>query len=325
MFNELQAQQYEMQYSKQWMNESFEKIMADIYKWRGANMPKPNPHYVDLFFAGSEDEFYKFAERVKDKTCLEVSSGPCGVFPLWGHWLTGRQIVIDPLIVQYDEYMKATFGKSWFLDRVEKLPLGAELKVDSLVGQVDGFIVWRNGIDHFTEWRQAVANISAYAADGCTLLFWGDHKHIETPDEGHNAVVTETAEELQKVFEGHGWHIIRQTPSIRDRSKTLDYGCVAVKGKAIDTVLLQKAAISPAEVDNTSSVPADKNSAAAADPKIKKIEIIVKEENDTISYNASFYNMNRFERVGILQHELDEQRKKLAEDWKDVKFGNYIS
>ncbi len=226
-FNFEKAQQYEMESSKQWLNENFDIIMSDIkFMWEQKEV---RPHYFDLFFKNDIELWNKFSQYVMDKNCLEISSGPCGIFPLWGHWLTGNKIIIDPLIDEYDEYIEKTFGESWFVPGTTMIATGAEKLQPGLMKQIDGFILWRNGIDHFEEPVLAMRNMSAYAIRGCTLLFWGDLVHHEAPDEGHMNTPFKTAEDFETILTSFGWDVQYRTPILRDSSKVLDYGCVATK------------------------------------------------------------------------------------------------
>lgn len=219
------AQEYEFKYSKLWLENHYEKMLSDIDELRSSK--KKRAHYFDLFFNNDEKEWEIFSEQVKEKNCLEISSGPCGIFPLWGHWITGKKTIVDPLILRYDKYLKEAFGRSWF-ENVELIASGAEILLDKLVGTIDGFILFRNGIDHFDKPFDALKNMTDYAKSGCILLFWGDIKHLEPVDEGHMQIVCESEAEFESHLVNLGWNIKRRTPALRD-ARTLEYGCVATK------------------------------------------------------------------------------------------------
>jgi hypothetical protein len=222
------AQSYEFDYAKQWMEQQSPAIFNDIDEMRSAGIPKA--HYSTLFFQDNNDIWEDFQGYVKDKNCLEISSGPCGIFPLWGHWITGKKTIIDPLILQYEAFLTEKFSRTWFLPEVQKLPLGAENFVEQLNDTIDGFILWRNGIDHFENWRDAIENMSRYAKPGCFLLFWGDLIHIDQVDQGHMQKVVDSIPEFEAILLQHGWEIQYRTPAQRDHKREIDYGCVAIKG-----------------------------------------------------------------------------------------------
>jgi hypothetical protein len=226
-FNFKLAQQYELESSKQWMDESFIIFMKSIQKNRDNNIV--NPHYMDLYFQNDEkvwNDFY--LNNIKDKKCLECSSGPCGIMPLWGHLITDK-FIIDPLILEYNKYLIETYHDTWFLPNTIMYDKCVEELIPELVNAIDGFIMFRNGIDHLENPIKAMENLAKYAKSGCKLLFWGDLKHIETPDEGHCEIVVNTIEEFEEIVNRIGFKILYTTPNIRDPKKVLDYGCVAIK------------------------------------------------------------------------------------------------
>lgn len=228
IFNFESAQKYELISNNQWVDESFVDIMKYIDGVRSTN--EINSHYLDLFFQNSESVWMDFYNKnMKGKKTLECSSGPCGVMPLWGHLISNKKIIIDPLIIEYNKYILNKFGKSWFLPDTIMYDKCVEELVPELVNTINGFILFRNGIDHLEDPKKAMENLSKYAMTGCKLLFWGDLKHIEATDEGHCEKVVDTPEEFERIIENLNFKILYRSPIIRDPSKVLDYGCVAIK------------------------------------------------------------------------------------------------
>lgn len=225
-FNHQVAQDYEMKWHIIWVeeNNNRQNILNEIAI--NKETQKINPIHFKEFFKEDIDLWNKFVDHVKTKNCLEVSGGICGALPLMKHWLLGNLTSIDPLIVKSDEYLKNK-GDSWF-DGINIIDKCAEEFIVSLHNEIDGFIIWRNGLDHIDKPDLALSTISSYAMKGCKLLFWCDIKHFETPDEGHRNLC-ETKEEMEEKLIKLGWSIDYRTDGFREVPVSIEYGCVATK------------------------------------------------------------------------------------------------
>lgn len=233
-FNFKTAQAYELESSKQWIRQEYCNIISSIALNHAVSYKSVvEPVYLELFFNNNREVFYDFFNKIKHKECLEVSSGPCGIFPFIQEYTYGQQFIIDPLIVEYDKFLREEYGRSWFNSNIVKLPCKIEDKIEALVNKIGGFIIWRNGLDHLEDPDKAIEVMSSYAIRGCKLLFWSDILHIEKADEGHINVLNCTKGEvlglMNKKFIDNGWRIEYHTSSIRDNTKVIDYGCVAFK------------------------------------------------------------------------------------------------
>lgn len=217
-FNFKAAQDYELRENIKWAEHNYDAIIE-------AMKDPVSYHHCNEFFNGDDDGMDVFFEDVKKKTCLEVSPGICGALAFWKQRLDGQLIAIDPLIHHYDQYLKDK-GKSWF-DGIEKIDSTAETLLPDLVGKVDGFIFWRNGINHYSEPFKSIEVVSKYATKDCRLFFWAEIQHKDTPDAGHRNV-TSNPQEVEDCILAQGWKLIYHTDNSVFKVPGLSYGGVFV-------------------------------------------------------------------------------------------------
>lgn len=201
MFDFEKAQVYELKYNIIWAESAYKQVVAAMKN--GA----PYQH-CNEFFNDSKEEMDEFFETVKDKACLEVSPGICGAFPFWKDRLNGELIALDPLLSEYDKFLK-TKGKSWF-DGIGLITEKAENFLPELEGKIDGMIFWRNGINHYEEPFTSIETVSKYAAKGCRMFFWSEIKHASPPDAGHRDI-TDNPKEIEYCILAQGWRMLYRT------------------------------------------------------------------------------------------------------------------
>lgn len=225
VFDHNKAKKYELNSSKQWIDASYPSFIKEINEIKNFNTIKP--HYLDLFFNYNLDVWNRFVRSVRTKNCMEISSGPCGVFPFWQNWIEGSKIIIDPLINAYYEEVSLK-GQNWFDQSIVRCAVEAEEFLDEYNNKIDGFILFRNGLDHCSNPYLVLENIGKYAASGCMFLFWSDIWHLEPPDEGHRQI-TQDSEEFEKFILNGGFELVRRTPPVRPEGMTIEYGGVFIK------------------------------------------------------------------------------------------------
>lgn len=168
----------------------------------------------------------KFVKRVKTRKCLEVGSGPFG-FLAPCYWIRDR-VIVDPLIDDYRSFQVSNFGNTLFTDDIVTYSQPGEKLIDELVGNVDGFIVCRNAIDHCENPMAVLSNFSKYASKGCYLLLWTDIWHLSGIDEGHRNI-TRSVEELDTFMTSIGFSIVRHCSKIRNPEHFIEYGRLFIK------------------------------------------------------------------------------------------------
>ncbi|SRR5258706_3975801 len=225
LFDHNKAEKYELNYSKKWIDESYPSFIKEINEIKTNNTI--TPHYLDLFFDNNLDEWNRFVKSVRTKNCMEIASGPCGIFPFWQNWLEGNKTIIDPLINDYYDVV-ALKGQNWFDQSIIKYAVEAEELLDEYNNKIDGFILCRNGLDHCSNPYLVLENIGKYAASGCKFLFWSDIWHNQPPDEGHRQI-TKDINEFEKFILNNNFELIRRTPQVRPEGMTIEYGGVFIK------------------------------------------------------------------------------------------------
>lgn len=217
-FDFQKAQEYELRENIKYVEKHYDELML-------AMKVQPSYHHCKEFFNGSESYMDAFFDLVlhEKTTFLEVSPGICGALPFWKSRLAGRLIAIDPLIYDYDEYLQGK-GKSWF-DGIEKYDELAETFISELADSIDGFIFWRNGINHYAEPWNSIETVSRYAAKGCTLFFWAEIQHKDTPDAGHRNV-TSNPQEVEDCILAQGWRLLYHTDNSVFKVPGISYGGV---------------------------------------------------------------------------------------------------
>lgn len=174
----------------------------------------------DIWFQGDVKLWRGFVDYVKDKKCLEIGSGPFGY--IGGcYWISNRYI-IDPLIDFYREAELRVLGKTFFTEDIKTYNCPAEQIIEELVGEINGFIMCRNALDHCEDSLVILENISRYAKSGCYFLLWTDVWHASL-DEGHHNI-TKSLHVMDILLKGLGFEIMNNTPSVRDDPNYLEYG-----------------------------------------------------------------------------------------------------
>jgi hypothetical protein len=222
-FDHQAAQDYEITYAKQWLQQSGADIWQTIDTSK-TGVPKVHPLILNEFFQSDDEIWDSFAENIRGKSILDIGTGPVPTPSLW-HW-AGAKYAIDPLSVEYDRLCREIFGRSWY-DDVDARTDEAEILQRDLVGKINGVIVCRNCLDHCREPYLILANISAYAATGCALMLWTDLYHLDGHDHGHTDITCDR-DGFRRVVEAMGFKIIREVPVLLDRP-TVQFGCFAIK------------------------------------------------------------------------------------------------
>lgn len=218
------AQRYEFASAKGTINRSFQNIFRAIEedRQRGGIWQSEN----DDFFQGDKEAFSAFVEHVRDRTSLEIGSGPFGYLAPCA-WIK-RRVVIDPLVDKYRDHQLQKFRRTLWTPAIETHATPAEQIIPSLVGKVDGAIICQNALDHTEDPIGVLDAISEYAAPGCYFLFWTDLWHGNGGDIGHRNI-TKSVNVMPKIIKGLGFEIIKRGEHVRDGSKTTEFGCLARK------------------------------------------------------------------------------------------------
>lgn len=211
-----QAQQYEYRENVKWVDAHYSELIEAMKD------PMPYQH-CNEFFNNDRAEMDVFFEEVKHKDCLEISPGICGALSFWKPRLKGQLIAIDPLIHAYHKYLQIK-GGSWF-EGIEMVMAKAEDFLPFLSGKVDGFIFWRNGINHYEDPYKSIEVVSRYAAKGCRLFFWAEIQHKDTPDAGHRNV-TSNPQEVEDCILAQGWTLLYHTDNSVFNVPGISYGGV---------------------------------------------------------------------------------------------------
>ena len=211
-FNFTKAQQFELDFHKQYVSKVFQKDYDKLMSDKAKNPVDLDPAVLssmweDNFFNGNLEDVKKFISHIKGKNCMDVG---CGCIP-WTKdtWTVKHVDMVDPLVDKYKELEVGMFGKSFFDgDNVSIYPQGAETLIDSLVNTVDGYIFCRNTIDHSEDPMSILYNLSQYATSGCYLLFWSDIWHNNGGDTGHHSI-TRSKDAIDCLLRGLGFSSIK--------------------------------------------------------------------------------------------------------------------
>jgi len=178
------------------------------------------------FFNGSAEEFKSFIEKIKDKSSLEVGSGPCGLLNVL-YQLKSR-VFVEPLLNSYREKQLSLLGKTWFSEDVSCYSQPAEILIPELVGKIDGMVICRNCIDHAQDWKSIMNNIGQYAASGSHFLFWADLYHLNGNDDGHFNV-TDDKDYFRCYIKDLGFKIKSEWEMPESERKCINLGFIAIK------------------------------------------------------------------------------------------------
>ncbi len=226
------AQEYELNYAREWAKNNLARIQIQFLnaKERGgfwAGPPDAEGHDIPgEFFQNDLQTWEQFANNVKDKTCLEIGSGPVGYLLQW-FWVK-RRIVIDPLIFGYRDLAKEMNAPELFDPEVVLYNQVAEEMISTLDQSIDGCIICRNTLDHCEDAYRILDNISRYAKPGCRLLLWTDLYHNFGHDEGHHNI-TKDPKQFEDEIVKRGFRIDYVLPNLRSDGSTINYGCIATK------------------------------------------------------------------------------------------------
>jgi hypothetical protein len=221
-FDFSKAQDYELKSNISWVDENYDEIIEAMKN------PMPYQHYHEFFQSNRNamDDYLGYVGKRK-LTCLEISPGICGALSFWKPRLKGQLIAIDPLLLAYHKYLQDK-GGSWF-EGIEMIMQKAETFLPFLQGKVDGFIFWRNGINHYEDPYKSIEVVSRYAAKGCRLFFWAEIQHADTPDAGHRNV-TSNPQEVEDCILAQGWKLLYHTDNSVFNVPGISYGGVFVMG-----------------------------------------------------------------------------------------------
>ncbi len=182
-----------------------------------------NELLLSEFFENDPAQFRSFIASIQDKVCLDI--GPCVFSPLPTWDGIGEAYAIEPLGKMIDEWQRQQFGSSAF-DRVKLISAGADVFIPELAGKIDGVVYCRNMLDHTPKWPFVLGHIAAYAAPGCTLLFWTDIDHRGTADSGHFDICEDSAP-LKRLIGQLGFAVKREFSA--EKRPERNWGCVATK------------------------------------------------------------------------------------------------
>lgn len=218
------AQLYEFASSWRTMRSSFAKNYMD---WENARANGSLWHNgQDQWFRGDEALWAAFVSHVRDRTCMEIGSGPYGYLAL-AHWIKTR-IVIDPLVDRYRAEQLRLLGKTFFTPEIETHAIPAERPIPHLVGQVDGAVVCRNALDHCDDPLEVINVMSRYAGSGCYLLLWTDIWHIGGAPIGHRNI-TRSIDAMDSLLNGLGFELLKHGAIVREPGQVVEYGRLARK------------------------------------------------------------------------------------------------
>lgn len=223
-FDHRSAQSYEMQSARGTMDRDLARVYADWERARAAGELWQSAD--DQWFLGNIDLFTSFVDHVRERTNLEIGSGPFGYLAPC-YWMR-RRIVIDPLLDQYRDYQIGRIGKTFWTADIETHAVPAEQIIEPLRGAVDGCIVSRNALDHMEDPLAALAALGEYAASGCYLLLWSDIWHRDGGDIGHRNI-TKSPAALDKMLDGLGFAIVQNGANLRDSDDCIEYSRLARK------------------------------------------------------------------------------------------------
>jgi len=223
-FSHRSAQQYEMLSARGTMRRDFPRLYGAWERERAAGGLWQAAD--DQWFRGNAALWTAFVEHVKDRTNLEIGSGPFGYLAPC-YWMK-RRVVIDPLVDRYRAYQMKRFGKTFWTADIEIHAVPVEQIVEPLRCAVDGCIVARNSLDHMEDPLAALEAIAEYAAPGCYLLLWSDIWHHGGGDVGHRSI-TRSARVLDKLLDGFGFDLVQKGADINPPGGHIEYGRLARK------------------------------------------------------------------------------------------------
>lgn len=231
-FNHTAAQKYELNYHINWLKQNFDKLYEETQAARSmfeshGEITIGEEKWLPWFFKNSDTCWKTFVNKIKDKPCLEVGTGPCGVCCKW-HFIK-TWYAVDPLLTAYNQTMLEMFHKSWIPDSINMYSQSAEILIPELINKINGAIVCVNALDHVDEPLRVMDNLSEYAVPGCKLLLWADIYYPYGHDEGHRNLC-KSPEIFRSWITDRNFSIDYETTPIREKgSRSIEFGCVATK------------------------------------------------------------------------------------------------
>ena len=228
-FNHEDAQRFELDFQRQHIAKVFERRYEEwcANKRNQGNVLNPvklMTQWENNFFNDDADAATTFIAHIKDKSSVDIG---CGSTPWTRHtWTVKKQYIIDPLADQYKLIERDLFGTSFFEDSTI-YSQNAEERIDVLVNNIDGFIFFRNALDHSDDPLRILNSVSDYAMSGCYLLFYSHIWHSNGGDRGHRCI-TRSTPVMDKLFKGLGFCKIINQKSIKD-ANYIEYGGVFIK------------------------------------------------------------------------------------------------
>lgn len=205
--------------------QAMENIFSTLDSWK-----EGDPYFASQrfkYFFSSSNEYQLFCKEMLDKKCLEIGGGLASDISLMP-WIRSR-IVIEPLANALKQFQLENFGRTLFTDTMRTFSQEAEQHISSLDNAINGFILCDNMLDHSSDPRTILKNLSLYAAKGCKLLFWSDLWHWKGLNENHRNI-TKSKDAFKKSLIDLGFRIDRTISTLkRLDGSTTEYGCIATK------------------------------------------------------------------------------------------------
>jgi len=231
-FNHKKAQKYELEHVVYWMKKNkplFDKKYLEFQNFKDKNLFAPDGDVLILFFNNNQEKWGKFASSMKDKTCLEIGSGPIGILPRW-HWIKNR-VVVEPLLNDFKRASLELYGKTFFTDDIKCYSQNAEIFIPELENRIDGCIISTNALDHSENPILVLENISKYSVPGCLFLFWSTLYYLRGHNEGHRNII-DNKEKFENLLNELGFKVESVVPeNLLPQDNKISYGCIARKIK----------------------------------------------------------------------------------------------
>lgn len=228
-FNHVDAQAFELDFQRSHtikvFKERYDEWLRNKQIYGNVLDPvKLMTQWEDNFFEGDVDLAAKFINHIQNKAGIDIG---CGSTPWTRHtWTVSKQYILDPLADKYMSIQRELFGVSFFEDSII-YSQNAEDRIDDLVGNIDGFIFFRNALDHSEDPLRILNNVSDYARPNCYLFFYSDIWHANGGDRGHRCI-TRSIPAMDKLLKGLGFKKLTTQHPIKD-SSYVEYGGIFIK------------------------------------------------------------------------------------------------
>lgn len=177
--------------------------------------------WLDREYPGYEG-WHRLRDYLNGRTILEIGCVLPPTVALWS-WAS-RRIMVGPSADTYKTCISER-GFTWSTSLETHVRHVEEFVAEIGDGGIDGAIVCRNYLNRTEKPFYALANISAYAAPGCTLLLRTDLYRGE-PQRGCRNITADRAS-FRRAIEQFGFEILHETPS--DTGSSVTFGCYAIK------------------------------------------------------------------------------------------------